>query len=206
MFHFWPSAGTNTCTVKHASQRLTITQHGGRNVIDLWQSDLDSGTTPAATPSIRRSAIIHGYAQGSSQSRRSFEEALLEHCERIVASVRWQKLTVQLELRCDGMCPVTHEKTVLRAADELLSNAMEHGYYCRSRGHLFVGVVSRPGVGVQVSVNDDGWGFDSSPIVDGNGFHLLRLIGDLYVGAAKTAPSVANTTVTVFIPLNRCLT
>jgi two-component sensor histidine kinase len=97
-----------------------------------------------------------------------------------------------------------HKITVLRVADELLSNAMEHGHYARQRGHVFVHIISRVGVGVQVSVSDDGWGFDSGPIIDGNGFHLLRMIGDLYVGTAKTAPFVAKTTVTVIIPLHRC--
>jgi hypothetical protein len=68
-----------------------------------------------------------------------------------------------------------------------------------------VHVFSRAGVGVQISVSDDGWGVDSGPIIDGNGFHLLRMIGDLYVGTAKTAPFVAKTTVTVVTPLHRCL-
>ena len=82
---------------------------------------------------------------------------------------------------------------------------MEHGYYARQRGQVFVYVCCRAGVGVQISVSDDGWGFDSGPIVDGNGFHLLRMIGDLDVKTAKTAPFVAKTTVTVIIPLYRRL-
>jgi two-component sensor histidine kinase len=145
-----------------------------------------------------------GRSRGPSQPRRAFEELLFEHCERILSSGRSQKLVVQLELRFEGVCPSTNEKTVLRVADELLSNAMEHGYYARQRGHVFVHVISRVGVGVQVSVSDDGWGFDSDPVIDGNGFHLLRMIGDLYVGTAKTAPFVAKATVTVIIPFHRC--
>ena len=127
---------------------------------------------------------------------------LLEHCERIVASGRSQELIVQLELKFEGICPATHEKTVLRVADELLSNAMEHGYDARQRGQIFVHVISRAGVGVQVSVSDDGWGFDHDPIIDGNGFHLLRQIGQLFLGA-PAGPFVAQAAVTVVIPLNR---
>jgi two-component sensor histidine kinase len=126
---------------------------------------------------------------------------LLEHCERILATGRSQELIVQLEFKVEGTCPATHEKTVLRVADELLSNAMEHGYDARLRGHVFVHVISRAGVGVQVSVSDNGWGFDSGPIIDGNGFHLLRQMGDLQIGAAA-APFEAHSTVTVIIPLS----
>jgi signal transduction histidine kinase len=182
-----------------------MTRHGGRNVIDIWQSALDSGATAAATPLILRSTIIQDRSKGSSQPRRPFEELLLEHCERIVASGRSQERIVQLELNFEGICPATHERTVLRVADELLSNAMEHGYYARQGGHVFVHVISYAGVGVQVSVSDDGWGFDSGPIIDGNGFHLLRQIGDLYYGAAA-APFMAKSTVTVIIPLHRART
>jgi hypothetical protein len=185
------------------SQRLTKIRHGGRNVIDICQSSLDSGATAASTPLILRSAIIQDRSQGSSQPRRPFDESLLEYSERIVASGRSQELIVQLELKFEGICPATHENTVLRVVDELLSNAMEHGSYARQRGRVFVHVISRAGVGVQVSVSDDGWGFDSGPIIDGNGFHLLRQIGDLYIGAAA-GPFVAKSTVTVIIPLHRC--
>jgi hypothetical protein len=185
-------------------QRLTMTRHGGRNVMDICQSALDSGATAASTPLILRSTIIQDRSQRSSQPRRRFAESLLEHSERIVAGGRSQDLVVQLELKFEGICPATHENTVLRVADELLSNAMEHGYYARQRGHVFVHVISRAGVGVQVSVSDDGWGFNSGPIIDGNGFHLLRQIGDLYIGAAA-GPFVAKSTVTVIIPpLHRC--
>jgi hypothetical protein len=181
-----------------------VTHNRGRNVTDR-QFILDSATPAVSAPLILRSTIITGRSQGSSQPRRAFEELLLVHCERILASARSQKFVAQFELRFEGICPDTHEKTVLRVTDELLSNAMEHGYYARQRGHVFVHVSCRVGVGVQISVSDDGWGFDNGPIVDGNGFHLLRMIGDLYVGTAKTAPFPAKTTVTVIVPLHRCL-
>jgi hypothetical protein len=181
-----------------------MAHHHGRNVTDR-QLALDGSTPPASTPLILKGTIIPGGSRGPSQPRRAFEELLLEHCERILASGRSRKLVLQLELRFEGICPSTHEIATLRVADELLSNAMEHGHYARQHGHVFVHVISRLGVGVRVSVSDDGWGFDSGPIIDGNGFHLLRMIGDLYVGTAKTAPFVAKTTVTVIIPHHRGL-
>jgi hypothetical protein len=185
------------------SPQLTMTRRGRRNVIDIWRSVLDSGATVAPISLILGSIIIRDRSQRSSQPRRPFEELLLEHCERILASDRSQELIVQLELKIEGICPAMHETTVLRVADELLSNAMEHRFYRRLRGHVFVHLVSRAGVGVQVSVSDDGWGFDSGPIIDGNGFHLLRQIGDLYVEAAA-GPCVAKTAVGVVILLWCC--
>jgi hypothetical protein len=184
-------------------QRLTMTHHGGRKMTDMWQSAGASEATAASTPLLLRSTVFQDGSQDSCPSDRSFEQLLLEHCERILSGGRSQTLIVQLELGFEGSCPETHEKTVLRVADELLSNAMEHGFYCRERGHVFVHVVSRAGVGVQVSVSDDGWGFDSGPIIDGNGFHLLRQIGDLYMGAVA-GPFWAKTGVTVIIPLHHC--
>jgi hypothetical protein len=185
------------------SQHLTKTHHGGPNTIDIWQSALNSGATAAPTPSILRSTILQDRSQGSSHSRRIFEELLLEHCQGMLTRGRSQTPIMQLELRFEGICPTTHEKTVLRVADELLSNAVEHGYYARQRGHLVVHVISRADVCVQVSVSDDGWGFGSGPIIDGNGFRLLRQIGDLYIGAAP-GPFVAKATVTVILPFHRC--
>jgi hypothetical protein len=172
-------------------------------MIDIWQSAVGGEATAAATPLRLRSTVIRGRSQDSRSPAGPFERLLLEHCERILSSGRSQPLIVQLELRFEGSCPETHEKTVLRVADELLSNAMEHGFYCRERGHVFVHVVSRAGVGIQVSVSDDGWGFDSGQIIDGNGFHLLRMIGDLHVGA-PSGPLGAKTAVIVIIPFHHC--
>jgi hypothetical protein len=185
------------------SPRLTMTHHSGRKAIGIRQSALGSGATAPPTPLILRSTVVQVRSKNPCLSSPPFERLLLEHCERVVANRRYQELIVQLELRFEGICPATHETAILRVADELLSNATEHGFYGRQRGHVFVHVVSRAGVGVRVSVSDDGWGFDSGPIIDGNGFHLLRQIGDLYMGASA-GPFVANSAVTIIIPLCRC--
>ena len=163
---------------------------------------LDSETMTKSTPLVLRTTITKERPRNPSPEGPPFERLLLEHCEKIVADSRSREFMVQLEVRSEGHCPVTHENTVLRVADELLSNAMDHGFYSRQRGHLFVHVVCPPAVGVQVSVSDDGWGFDSGPIIHGNGFHLLRQIGELFLGA-PAGPFLAKAAVTVVIPLNR---
>jgi hypothetical protein len=160
-------------------------------------------TTAGATSST--STIAPEHSSGPSPREAPFESMLLEHCARIRARCRCRELIVQLDLMIEGTCPQTHEKTVSRVVDELLSNSIEHGFYSRLRGRVLVHVFSRAPLGIEVSVSDDGWGFDRWPIIDGNGFHLLRQVGDLCFRAAP-CPFAAKAAVTVFIPLARCKT
>ena len=157
---------------------------------------------PAPPPAFLRgmvagSARWTGYAGGH-----AFERALLRLCTRIVAGGGNRALGVRLALRLDGSCPATHQQTVLRAADELVSNAMEHGLRGRTTGHVRVDVVSRAAVGVQISVADDGAGFAAGPIIAGNGFHLLRELGDLIISAPAGRSDTA-AVVSLIIPLLR---
>ncbi|MBN9509194.1 MAG: hypothetical protein J0I21_08780 [Alphaproteobacteria bacterium] len=107
-----------------------------------------------------------------------------------------------IDLKTEGTCPFTHDIAVLRAVDELLSNALEHGFYARQRGRVLVHVVGGAATGVQITVGDDGWGFGAGAIIDGNGFHLLRQIGELSLGR-PSGVLWARTVVTVRIPLHR---
>jgi glucose-6-phosphate-specific signal transduction histidine kinase len=169
-------------------------------MIIMSRSALGASTsaTPAAT--ILRSTVMGGRSRSPAVAWAPFERSLLQHCETIIANGSWRNLVVQLELRFEGTCPATHQRTILRVVDELLSNSMEHGFYSRQRGHVFVHVVSRAAGWIEVSVSDDGWGFDGGPVIDGNGFHLLRQIGELCRGAAA-GPFVAKTALTVIIPV-----
>lgn len=163
---------------------------------------LDDGIRLMPAPPTLRSTVFRDRTHSHAIRRVPFERLLLEHCERILASARGRKLVVHLDLKFEGACPGSHETTVLRAADELLSNSLEHGLYHRQRGRVFVHVICRVATGVQVSVSDDGWGFDGGRIIDGNGFLLLRQLGALHL-AAPPGPFVANAAVTLVIPLQR---
>jgi hypothetical protein len=169
----------------------------------MKRSGLVEGTISVPSPSTLRSSVIKERFRCPSARPVPFERVLLEHCERIAAGGSCRQLLVRIERMIEGACPVTHEMIVLRVVDELLSNAIEHGFYRRQRGRVLVHVASRATAGLEVSVSDDGWGFDSGPIIDGNGFHLLRQIGDLRFGAAA-APFVAKAAVTLVTPLPRC--
>ena len=123
-----------------------------------------------------------------------FDHALLQHCRSVLASVVRPDLTVELHLRTATLCPRPQWQTVFRVVDELLCNAVQHGFYCRLHGCILVELAALGAGGLSVSVSDDGWGFDSQPIIEGNGFRLLRLIGGLTIDRAHgdtTTVSVA---------------
>ena len=104
-------------------------------------------------------------------------------CEAVAEASR-PELAVQIDFELRGVCPETHRATVLRVADELLSNALEHGLRARSSGQVMVEVVSG-NAELSVCVRDDGCGFDRDFSRDGNGFMMLRQLGRLRVGVAQ---------------------
>lgn len=165
----------------------------------MKRSALGGRTRAVSAPSISRSTIIRTCSRFSSAGKAPFEKLVQAHCERIVASSLYRELVVQLDLRFEGRCPIAYENTVLRVIEELLSNSVEHGFDARPSGRVFVQIVSDLDSGVHVSVSDDGWGFETGPIVDLNGFHLLRQLGKLYLGA-PAAPFATTAAVTVVIP------
>jgi hypothetical protein len=168
----------------------------------MTRSARDAKTTSMPASLILRSTVVGERIRKAGVGTVPFERLLLLCCEKLVVDGIRGELLVQLELRVEGACSVTHENTILRVVDELLSNSMEHGFYGRQRGHVTVHVINRVAADeVAVSVSDDGWGFGGGRIIEGNGFHLLRSIGDLYYGA-PAGPFVAKAAVTVVIPLS----
>lgn len=160
----------------------------------------------ADTPRLGGLAYLHGggtasgglASDGLARAGR-LEAALLEQYEDILASYGTRSLAVRFELSLDGACPNTHHAAVLRVTNELLSNAVDHGFYGRQRGNLRVDVACRANAAVHVAVSDDGWGFDPGRVVEGNGLHLLRQIGELRF-EASAAPFVTRVAVTLGIP------
>jgi len=155
----------------------------------------------ADTPRFGGLAYLHGGGAASDDPARvcRLEAALLEQHEEILASHGTRSLAVRFEFSLDGACPDTHRGAVLRVTNELLSNAVDHGFYGRQRGNLRVDVACRANAAVHVAVSDDGWGFDPGRVVEGNGLHLLRQIGELRF-EAPAAPFVIRAAVTIGVP------
>lgn len=132
----------------------------------------------------------------------SFDQALLEHCEAVLRAVSRGSLVVLLDLTISARCPEWIRGAVFRIADELLTNAVEHGFYNRQRGRILVQLTARGLSELALCVLDDGWGFGRNPITEGNGFHLLRQLGELSVNA-RGNPYGARTAVSVVVPVRR---
>ncbi|HWK47279.1 MAG TPA: ATP-binding protein [Stellaceae bacterium] len=138
---------------------------------------------------------VSGVSQGD-----AFVRLLREQCEKIVTDHLARELLVQVDLSVEGCCPTSYRKMVARVVDELVYNAVQHGFKNRPTGRIFVHVVSRRASEIQVSVCDDGCGFDSTLVRDGNGFYLLRQLGYVHFEAPE-APFNPAAAVSVRIPV-----
>lgn len=145
-----------------------------------------------------------GEAFVSTDEHPAFERHLRAYCEGVIADCADRDLAVSLVLTVEGTWPATHAPVVLRVVDELLCNAIEHGLYMRQSGQVAIHVANRSGVGIEVVASDDGWGFERGPVLDGNGFGLLRLLGEVSVAGAKS-PFPRGACVAVLIPLRHCV-
>ena len=146
--------------------------------------------------------IASSLAHPVSAEEISIDQALLEHCETVLTAATRASLTVVLKLAISARCVGPIRSAVFRIADELLTNAVEHGFYNRQRGRILVQLAERGLSELAFCVLDDGWGFGNSPIIEGNGFHLLRQLGKLSVNA-RDNPFGTRTAVTVVLPVRR---
>lgn len=64
---------------------------------------------------------------------------------------------IRVEVACAGACPAALHGVVLRAAQELVGNAVEHAFHARLVGRVRVDLACGPR-GVRLTVADDGWG------------------------------------------------
>ena len=71
-----------------------------------------------------------------------------------------------------GCCPVALREAVLRAANELIGNAIKHGMKGRPSGRITVRLVTAE-EGTTLTVADNGWGFSGFPRL-GEGLSLAQ--------------------------------
>jgi two-component sensor histidine kinase len=81
---------------------------------------------------------------------------------------------IRIEVACTGTCPAALQDVVLRAVQELVGNAVKHGFYARLVGRVRVDLASGPR-GTTLVVADDGWGLCRRP-GDGQGLGLVRAL------------------------------
>lgn len=81
---------------------------------------------------------------------------------------------IQVEVECSGACPPALHGVLLRVVQELVGNAVKHGFYARLVGLLRVDLESGRH-GTRLLVTDDGWGF-SYRSGDGDGLAIVRAL------------------------------
>ena len=81
---------------------------------------------------------------------------------------------VRVEVSCTGACPEVLHDVVLRAVQELVGNAVKHGFYARLVGRVRVSLASGA-CGTKLVVTDDGWGLGRRP-GHGQGISFVRAL------------------------------
>lgn len=97
---------------------------------------------------------------------------------------------VQVDVVVTGTCPLGLGHVVRRVADELVSNALEHGFQPFGADVVRLEVIFSLKAGACITVWDSGPGFAADRIVEGNGFRLLRTMGKLTVVQVDTGTAV----------------
>jgi hypothetical protein len=109
-----------------------------------------------------------------------FSAALEALIDRSKLDALAQGLSLTISVSSKGVFPESYASTALRVVDELLCNAIEHGFYKCRRGQILLEITSCA-ERIYIVAHDDGWGFGRIKTVDGNGFLLLRQIGDVKI-------------------------
>lgn len=81
---------------------------------------------------------------------------------------------IRVEVTCAGACPAALHGVVLRAAQELVGNAVEHAFHARLVGCVRVDLACGPR-GIKLTVADDGWGLARESGA-GQGLGLVRAL------------------------------
>jgi two-component sensor histidine kinase len=80
--------------------------------------------------------------------------------------------TIRVGVSVRGCCPVHLQEAVLRAAHELIGNAVKHGMKSRPSGRIAVRLVTDDQA-TRLVIVDNGWGFNGTAR-DGEGLSLAR--------------------------------
>ena len=81
---------------------------------------------------------------------------------------------IRIEVVCTGSCPAALNDVVLRSMQELVGNAVKHGFYARLVGCIRLELISGPR-GTKLIVADDGWAL-ATESGHGHGLQLVRAL------------------------------
>lgn len=132
---------------------------------------------------IMLSAAISDALFGMTGAPRPMEDRLRSLCNGTIELLGDPDQIVRLDLAVGGECPARLRETVLRAANEMLGNAIRHGLHERMLGRIIVRLVTGTRE-TRLTVEDDGWGFCSAR-EEGEGLGLTQALAEQHGGSSS---------------------
>lgn len=132
---------------------------------------------------ISLSAAISNALFGLTGAPGSMLERLRQLAGSIVDLMRESDQIIRVGVSVRGCCPAALREAVVRAANELIGNAVKHGMKDRPSGRIVVRLVS-DGHRTVLSVTDNGWGFSGAPH-SGEGLALARSFAERHGGTLE---------------------
>jgi two-component sensor histidine kinase len=146
---------------------------------------------------IALSATISNALFGLTDAPASMVERLRQLGGAVVDMMREADQSVRIGVSVRGNCPPHLREAVIRAANELIGNAVKHGMKGRSLGRIAIRLVTEDGT-TTLSVVDNGWGFSGSPRF-GEGLSLAESFADRHGGSLRLE-SADGTVATMELP------
>lgn len=131
---------------------------------------------------IMLSAAISDALFGLTGVPRPMEERLRALCKGTIELLGDPDQILRLDLAVGGECPAHLRETVLRAANEMLGNAIKHGLHERMLGRITVRLVTATRE-TRLTVEDDGWGFCAAR-EEGEGLGLTQALAEQHGGTS----------------------
>jgi two-component sensor histidine kinase len=130
---------------------------------------------------IALSATISNALFGLTDAPGSMAERLRQLSGAEVDLMRDADQVIRVGVLVRGTCPAGLREAVMRAAHELVGNAVKHGMKGRPSGRIAVRLVTEPGI-TTLTVSDNGWGFTGMPR-SGEGLSLARGFAERHGGS-----------------------
>ncbi|MGI4943938.1 MAG: ATP-binding protein [Janthinobacterium lividum] len=128
----------------------------------------------------------------------SLEERLRSLCRGIVDLLSDPTQDIVVEVDVHSGVPLWLDATILRAAHELVGNAVKHGMIARSTGQIRV-VVTADADGTVLVVADNGWGF-AEPFTPGDGLQVAVALAKPFGGKVTLRRGGDFTVATLQVP------
>jgi two-component sensor histidine kinase len=123
---------------------------------------------------IRLAAQVSDALFGLTRAPGSLERRLRSLGESLAELLADPDQVIRVEVACTGACPAALHGLVLSVTQELVGNAVKHGFCARLVGRISVDLAAGPR-GTRLVIADDGWGLGRRPC-DGQGLGIVRAL------------------------------